>query len=126
MTRSSATARIVLVDLPHLPADLIKATLAKDNGSRVVGVVDDVDELAKVIDSTGANVIIVGSEHSELPREIRELIESRMPPNAAVIPVDGSGVVLYALRPHAVALGDVSCTELVAAIRHSIGKRSGA
>ena len=124
MTMISATDRIVLVDLPKLPADLIKAAVAKDKGSRVVAVVQDVDELAKVIDSTRANVLIVGSEHPELPREIRELIESRMPPNAAVIPVDGSGVVLYALRSDAVALGDVSCTELVSAIRHSIGERS--
>jgi len=125
MTGNSGIDRIVLVDLPQLAADLIKATLANDKGSHVVGVANDVEELAKVIDSTRANVLIVGSEHSELPREIREFIESRMPPNAAVIPVDGSGVVLYTLRPQAVALGDVSCTELVAAIRHSIGNRSG-
>jgi hypothetical protein len=118
-----ATPRILLVGLPKLPADLIEAALATDPDGTIVGVVPDAAELSPVNESTGANVLIVGCEHGELPDEMRKLIAWSMPPDAAVIPFDGSGVVLYVLRPQAVPLGDVSVTELIAAIRHSLNER---
>jgi hypothetical protein len=120
----STSARIVLVGLAQLPSDLIKAALGQDLDASVVAVVHELEDLPRVVAATGANMLIVSSEHPELPRKIRELIEGNMPPDAAVIPLDGSGVVLYALRLHVVAMGDVSCAELVAAIRRSVSERA--
>jgi hypothetical protein len=122
----SATPRIILACLPRLAADLIRAAIEGGADGDVVADVEDLAQLREVVGVAGANVLVVGCATSELPAEVRELTVSMMPPDAAVIPLDGSGVMLYLLRPHAVALGDVSGAELVEAIRTRLSDRTAA
>jgi hypothetical protein len=126
MTGISATPRIILACLPRLAADLIRTAIEGDADGDVVADVEDLAQLREIVGAAEANVLVVGCANGELPTELRELTVSMMPPDAAVIPLDGSGVMLYLLRPRAVALGDVSGAELVEAIRASLSDRTAA
>ncbi len=117
------TPRILLVGLPKLTADLVAAAISLDPEAEIVGVVDDPAEMATRVEQTGANVLIVGSNHGELPTAVRELPSWSMPPDTAVVPLDQSGVVLHLVRRRAVALGDISSGDLIAAIRARLADR---
>ena len=115
--------RIVLVGLPQLTCDLISEALVNAREGSIVAAVPEPRGLRELIASTGANVLIFGTEEAGLSGPIAELISSLSPPEAVVIPIDGSGVVLHVVRPVAVPLGDVSGAELVNAIATSLRER---
>lgn len=126
MTGASATPRIVLACLPRLASDLIERAIEGRSDVDVVAYAEDLSQLAEVLRSAGANVLVVGCATGELPGELRDLTVSMMPPDAAVIPLDGSEMMLYVLRPHAVPLGDISGAELIEAIHASLNDRTAA
>ena len=121
---SESTIRVLLVDMPKLLSDLLEQAFRFDEGMRVVGVTPFKSQLVPEAEATDPDYVIVGMDGESLPLECRELFRERARPRVlGVAPRDGH-VDLFELRPERVALGRISPTELVAAVRTAAEARS--
>jgi hypothetical protein len=109
--------RVLLVDLPLLLRDLIERAL-RSEGIHPVGVAREVSQLAVAIQEADPDYVIVGMVDGGLPVECDGLFRARSRPRVfGVEPEDGS-MALFELQPARTPLGQVSPSELVAALRN--------
>jgi DNA-binding NarL/FixJ family response regulator len=108
--------RILLASMPRLMADIVAAGVEPHRDLRIVGSLESVSELASQARRTRPDVLVLGLDGSDLPRECDELFADR--PHMRILGVEANGgeVGLYELRPHRVALGSLSPAELARSI----------
>jgi hypothetical protein len=123
MAVTAPSSRVILAGLPRLTGDLVEAALASFDDVTVVGRCADPDEIAALVKTTAANVVVVGTEQSGLPHAYAELVAERLPPDTVVLPLDGGDVRLVVVRPRCVNLGAVSTSELGEVIRNTVSQR---
>jgi chemotaxis response regulator CheB len=106
--------RVVLAHLPRLTRDLIFRTLEGEPAIDVVHEVTDAGRPArKLIDETGADIVIVGTETSALLDECRELLDERTPLRVLAVSGDGREARLYGVRPYEVIVNEFSCDSVL-------------
>jgi hypothetical protein len=101
--------------LPGLVGEVIEAAVEARPGLRLVRA-PDTSDMRKAIAAVDPHVLVVGTSDARLAPSWLEVLQAR--PGLRVVtldPVRGTGV-LYEMRPHAVALGDVSPADIVTAI----------
>ena len=101
--------------LPGLVGEMIEAAVEARPGLLLVRA-PDTSDIRKAIGAVEPHVLIVGTSDARLAPSWLEVLQAR--PGLRVVtldPVRGTGV-LYEMRPHAVALGDVSPADIVTAI----------
>ena len=109
--------RVLIVTMPRLQADVIRAALAAEPTIEVVAEIG-ADELPAAA-ARGAHVAIVGGEGAQAPTAL-DLLAAE--PQLKVFGVAESGrrAVLYECRPVATPLGEVSPRLLVQAILRAV------
>jgi hypothetical protein len=101
--------RILLVDLPRMLHEIIRTTLEEQPDMEVV----DTTGSASDIDTTNIDVVISGHGGLLAPRVLRQRAGIRV----FALSASGKESLLFELRPHRIALGEVSPAQVVAAIR---------
>jgi hypothetical protein len=124
MIVESLDPRVLFVDLPQLPRELIEHALADLDDIWVVGAVNDVNALGDIVRSSRANLLIVGSQDAQIPESCRRLVLGGLPPDIIVMASDGRPVTLVVVRPRGLPLGNPCLDELVTIIRRSVGERA--
>ena len=107
---------MVVMRLPGLVGEMIEAAVEARRGLILVRA-PDTSDLQKAIAATDPHVLVVDTSDAHLAPSWLEALQAR--PGLRVVtldPVRGTGV-LYEMRPHAVALGDVSPADIVTAIQ---------
>ena len=101
--------------LPGLVGEMIEAAVEARPGLLLVRA-PDTSDIRKAIGAADPHVLVVGTSDAHLAPSWLEVLQAR--PGLRVVtldPVRGTGI-LYEMRPHAVALGDVSPADIVTAI----------
>jgi len=114
--------RILLADLPRLLREIVSDALAAESDMEVVGSVTGRPSLDRVVDEEEVDVIVIGHDD---PRLATALL--RQLPPVAVIAVTGDEreTGLYELRLRRVPLPEISPTQLVETIRHTMETWAG-
>jgi AmiR/NasT family two-component response regulator len=108
--------RILLVGVPRLLADILRAT--PELGVRIVGEVAEVDALRAEVDRTRADVAVVATADPALPEAERWLREAGPALRAVVgITADGRKAAIHVLRPSRHPLEDLAPEEILRALR---------
>lgn len=107
--------RIILVALPRLPGDIVRAV--DDGNIRVVGEQNLCDDLVAAVDNLAANAVLVGSRLEELPAGCRALLERRPAVKVVVIRSDARVATLYELRRLRERFDDLSAEQIVGKVR---------
>lgn len=105
-----------VMELPGLIGEMIEAAVEAQPGLLLVRA-PDTSDVQEAIGTTDPDVLVVGTSDARLASSSLEALQLR--PGLRVValdPVRGTGV-LYEMRPHAVALGDVSPADIVTAIQ---------
>ena len=118
--------RVLVAQLPGMLSDIICKLLASEENIELVGEVTEAQELLGVMDRTGADVVILGLEDSELPARANQLLSEHPACRVLGVAGDGRAAFLYELRPYRVPLGEVSPEVLVKAIRQGTRHANGA
>jgi len=97
--------------------EMLESAVGEAEDMSVVGTVDDATQLAASVARTDADVLVVGVGDDGAALE--RILYDR--PRLILLAIGGNGrsTDLHELRPHQVALGDVSPGQLVEAIRVS-------
>jgi DNA-binding NarL/FixJ family response regulator len=117
--------RVLLGNMPRMLRELVGAAVTEAPDISLVGDVDAGDEIAASLDRTDADVLIVSVPDERARASFEPLLYRNPRLTLLTIGANGRSVALHELRPHTVTLGDVSPTELVAAIRESARARGG-
>jgi DNA-binding NarL/FixJ family response regulator len=107
--------KILLVDMPRMLRDIVRAVAAQDPALQIVGEVSWETDLTATAYLYDAAVIVAGAR-AKSRSEIGELLEARPRTRVLTIAADGAQSILYRLSPEAVALGDLSPARLLEAI----------
>jgi DNA-binding NarL/FixJ family response regulator len=109
--------RVLLLEIPAMLADLLKGIVQADDQIEIVAELADASDLIEVSDRSDANVVIVNLLDGDLPEPCSALLSER--PRMRVIGLAGHGRngFLWELRPHRLALGEISPSTLLPAIR---------
>jgi hypothetical protein len=106
---------VVVMGPPGLVGEMIEAAVEARPGLLLVRA-PDTSDVQKAIGATDPHVLVVETSDARLAPSWLEALQAR--PGLRVVtldPVRGTGI-LYEMRPHAVALGDVSPADIVTAI----------
>jgi chemotaxis response regulator CheB len=100
--------RVVLADMSRLTRELIRRILEKEPGSHVVCDASSTSvPLRRLVEETGAHVVIIGTEAGGLA-ECRELLEERALLRMVVVSADGRDAQIHGVRPYEKAVDDFS------------------
>jgi hypothetical protein len=118
-----ARIRILIAGMPQLIADVIRGTLAEQPDMQLVDDNCAVDDLLSG-QKAAPDVLIVGLDGAAIPAFCAPLLYGT--PHMKVLAVSNHGLdtALYELRPHRVALGNVTPNGLVHAIRGSFRRHN--
>jgi DNA-binding NarL/FixJ family response regulator len=105
--------RILLVDMPQLMRDIIRSVVTAEADLELVAELDDSASLEDAVPQYAPDVVIGHSTRHDIER----LLEDRSRPKVLQVDDTGRSTVLYELRPHRTALGEISPTRLLSAIR---------
>lgn len=108
--------------MPRLVRDMIERAIGSQSDMAVVGVVGSVHELVAAAGRTRPHLVVVGLHDERLPPECETVLTEQ--PSLKVLGIEsGAGsALLYELTPRRQAIGSVSPSEVVEAIR-SAGAR---
>lgn len=117
-----AYIRVALVELPPLLHDIVIRVVADQADLEVLGQYRHYEELLVSDNESAPDVIVIGIGDGDVNGICGRLLARH--PQVKIVAVGGDGrrVFLYDLRPHRVAVGEVSPEELLQAIR--IGVRA--
>ena len=108
--------RIVLVDLPPLLREIVRETIAREPDLDVVAEHDAGVDVRAAVEREDADFVIVGSD-AVAGAAVSTLVAADRGVRALELRSDGRDSVLYELRPHRVALGEISPEALLHTIR---------
>ena len=106
--------RIVLIDMPPLLRDIVRNAIAGEAGLDVVSE-RALAELQASVAEDDPDFVIAGSEAAS--QAVRTLVRGRCRLRALEVHDDGKECILYELRPHREALGEISRQKLVETVR---------
>ena len=109
--------RVLLGDMPRMLRELLGSAIGEAEDMSVVGAVDDATQLAESVRATDADVLVVGARDDA--GALERILYERPRLILLAIGANGRSTALHELRPHQIALGDVSPGQLVEAIRVS-------
>jgi DNA-binding NarL/FixJ family response regulator len=118
--------RVLIGDMPRMMRELVGAAVSGAPDITLVGSAHGGEPLAASLDRTTADVLIVGVPHNGISSTIDSLLYDHPRLTLLTIGEHGRSTELHELRPHSIALGEVSPTELVDAIRASARAKAGA
>ncbi len=108
--------RVLVMGLPGMVGEMIEAAVDAQPSLLLVHAPMETQP-PQAIEQADPHVVVVGTDDASLLPAWLEALSVRAGLRVvAVDPVHGRGV-LYEMRPHAVALGDVSPSDIVAAIQ---------
>ena len=115
--------RVLLTALSRFRGEIVREVVAAHPDMVLVTDSIDSDALLSGRAADVADVVIVGAEDERLPAVCGPLLYAR--PRVKVLAMEerGGDVVLYELRPHRVALGNMSAEHLAEVIRGT-GRRA--
>jgi chemotaxis response regulator CheB len=116
--------RITLVDMSPLLREILREALDREPDLAVVGDHDVVADLGVAVEQDGADVVIIGSNASE-SAHLRSLVATSCGVRVLELRSDGKDCVLHELRPHRVALGELSREGLLRTIRAARSRDDG-
>ena len=120
-----APTRVVLGTMPPLLGDIVRETLTRQTDFEVLAEVATRGEIAPAVQRSGAHVAIVGlaaEGWSSLGGLVQELLAHHPRLTVIALTSDGRTGYVYQLQPRTVAIGDVSPSSLVRAIRAMAAK----
>jgi len=106
--------RIVLIDMAPLLREIVREAIVREPDLELVAEHDDID-IRTVVELEDPDFIIVGEDAAD--GDVRALVGAGRGLRALEVQSDGRESVLYELRPHRIALGEISSETLVRAIR---------
>ena len=106
--------RIVLIDMAPLLREIVREAIVREPDLELVAEHDDID-IRTVVELEDPDFIIVGEDAAD--GDVRSLVGAGRGLRALEVQSDGRESVLYELRPHRIALGEISSETLVRAIR---------
>ena len=109
--------RILLTGLPDAVADALELSLEPQSDMEVIGHFSDPIEVLLAATQDGADVVILGLEHDELPGIASHMLSERPQLRILAVSPDGRRAFVYKLSPQVVPLGELSPEGLVEAIR---------
>jgi DNA-binding NarL/FixJ family response regulator len=111
--------RVLLLEMPTMLADLLKGIVRADDQIEIVAELTDASDLIEVSDRANADLVIVSlnDNDSELPEPCRALLSARPRMRVLGLAEHGRHGFLWELRPHRMALGEISPSTLLPAIR---------
>jgi DNA-binding NarL/FixJ family response regulator len=115
--------RIVLVDMPGLLRDIVRAA-ASDGRLKVVREYAQAVELLEAVERNDARVVVAGAAASDLD-DVGRLLRAHPEVKVLAIRDDGSDTTLWELKPYEKRLGEVSPEALRAAIHGAVDADSG-
>lgn len=116
--------RVLIAGMPQLLADVIRGTLRQHPDLRLLDETTSADALLAPAQTEVPDVLIVGLEGSAIPAFCRPLLYGNPHLKVLAVSTTGEDTALYELRPHRVALGNVTPSGLVDAIRGSFQERT--
>jgi DNA-binding NarL/FixJ family response regulator len=111
--------RVLLVDLPRLPRELIQRAVAAEDDMLVVGSTPDLEELPRAVAGSEPEFVIVGLIGDKLPPTAERFVQDQARLKVLGVEAHEGKAFLYELRPERAALGEVSPADVVAAIRRT-------
>jgi len=109
--------RILLAEVPRMLREIIESVIDGQADMSIVGTIPTRDRVVSALDTTPADVVIVGLRHAETTTALDPVLYERPRLKVLAISGDGGSSTLCELRPYRVPLGDVSPSGLVDAIR---------
>jgi len=110
--------RIVLIDMSPLLREIVRETLAREQDLDVVAEHEAGVDVRAAVERHHADFVIVGSD-ANADEQIGSLLAADRGVRALELRADGRDGVLYELRPHRVALGEISPETLLHTIREA-------
>jgi AmiR/NasT family two-component response regulator len=109
--------RILLAGMPAMLFDIVTEVVTSEPDLAIVGTVHSVDEAGPAARRARADVVVIqqASDREDLGEAV--LASARRPVKVITLTDNGRQAFLCELRPHRVALGEMSAGGLVAAIR---------
>ena len=107
---------VLLVGLTALLADMVRRIVETDRRLRIVGSVGDARDLLELSARTGADVVLTVADGDVLAAPCRDLLYARPRTRIVVLLAQGRDGVEWELRPHRLALGEISRETLLAAL----------
>ena len=120
-----APTRVVLGTMPPLLGDIVRETLTRQTDFEVLAEVATLGEIAPAVQRSDAHVAIVGlatDGWSSLGGLVQDLLAHRPRLTVIALSSDGRTGYVYQLQPRTVAIGDMSPSSLVRAIRAMAAK----
>ena len=106
--------------MPPLLRDVIRGALMPEPDLDVVGEHDGPVDICAAVEEDGADFVILGSGVAS-EESVRALVGPARRVRALEVHSDGTQSVLYELRPHRVALGEISTDTLLRTVRTAPG-----
>jgi AmiR/NasT family two-component response regulator len=112
--------RILLAGMPAMLFDIVTKVVTLEPDLAIVGMVHNVDDAGPAARRTRADVVVIqqASDREDLGEAV--LASGRRPVKIITLTDNGRQAFLCELRPHRVALGEMSVGSLVAAIREAV------
>lgn len=116
-----ASIVVLLAKLPPVVREILQGVFVDQADMRVVGAVNGPVELLVAAGQTGADVVILEMEDTELPGVASHLLDQYPRLKILTITADGRRMFLYQLRPQLVSLGEVEPQRLLQIIKTIVG-----
>jgi DNA-binding NarL/FixJ family response regulator len=107
--------RIVLIDMAPMLREIVREIIVREPDLEIVAEHETVD-VGEAVERDAPDFVIVGSDAATDER-VRSLVGAHLGFRALEVHSDGKESVLYELRPHRIALGEISSDTLLRAIR---------
>jgi DNA-binding NarL/FixJ family response regulator len=120
----SEPIRILLADMPRTLEELVSEAVSTQPDMEVVGTVSDGESLLAATRRARAQLVVVAASEDAVEQRYRRVVLQQ--PNVRVLALseDGRETTLYEVRPHRVALGELSPGQLADAIRAALRRDS--
>ncbi|MEP6732535.1 MAG: hypothetical protein ABJE10_17960 [bacterium] len=116
--------RILLAEVPRMLSEIIESVVEGQEDMSIVGAIDTRDRVLATLETTHADVVIVGLRSAETTTALDPVLYDRPRLKLLAISGDGRSSYLYELKPYCKPLGDVSPSGLVDAIRAMAGSEA--
>ena len=115
--------RVLLVDMPRIPRELIERALAAEPDMEIVGSTPDLEKLPDAAAASDPEFVILGLVDEQLPPPAERYLDEHARLKLLGVEAHEGTAFLYELRPERAALGEVSPADVVAAIRSAAAPR---
>ena len=116
MAAAAQPIRVLIVDMPKLLREIVGRALEDEPRVEVVGVLPASADLAEATCRLRAAVLVMGEDHPDARDPWLTSSGRRSVPKLLSVAADGRHSSLSELRPHRVALGELSPDALVGAV----------